>query len=110
MGGALGAVQFCRSVPARHARWSEYKGARDSHAAQRGELLHVSSASSHLHLDAEPLVSEYRERADFLPGVRVSADYRNRGMALPESLHRSFATACGSSRSAWSVDAQGLSD
>ena len=89
---------------------SESKGARDSHGVQRGELLHVPAASPHLSLDAEPLVSEYRERADSLPGVRVSADYRNRVMGLPESLHRFFATACGSGRSAWSVDAQGLSD
>ena len=110
MGGALGVVQFCRSLRARHAAWAESKITRDSHAAQRGELLHVPAASSHLHLDAEPLVSEYRERADFLPGVGVSADYWDRGMALPESLHRFFATACGAGRSAGSVDAQSLSD
>src|SRR5271154_5843251 len=110
MGGALGVVRFCRNFPSRHARWSEYKGARDSHAVQRGELLHVPSAPPYLSLDAALLVSEYRERADSLPGVRVSADYRNRGMALPKSLHRFFATACRAGRSAWSVGAQSLSD
>jgi hypothetical protein len=37
--------------------------------------------------------SEYRARAGSLSVVRVSADNRDRGMALPESLHRFFATA-----------------
>jgi hypothetical protein len=38
------------------------------------------------------LVSEYRESASSLTVVRVSADHRGCGMALPESLHRTFAT------------------
>ena len=93
MGDALGAFRLYRSLCCRHARCSEPKIARASHAVQRGKLLHVPSASSPLSLDAGCLVSEYRERAGFLSVVRMSADYRDRGMALPESLHRIFAMA-----------------
>jgi len=93
MGGALGAFRLYRSLCCRYACWSESKTSRDSHAAQRGELLHVPSASSPLSVDSERLVSEYRESASSLSVVRVSADHRDRGMALPESLHRIFATA-----------------
>ena len=38
------------------------------------------------------LVSEYRESASSSSVVRVSADHRDCGMALPESLYRIFAT------------------
>ena len=93
MRGALGAFWLYHTLCCRHACWSESKTALDSHAAQRGELLHVPSASSPLSLDAERLVSEYRECASSLSVVRVSADRRDRGMALPESLHRIFAMA-----------------
>lgn len=88
MSGALGTFRFYRSLCCRYARWSESKTARDSHTAQRGELFHVPSASSPLSLDAERLVSDYRESAGSLSVVRVSADYRDRGVVLPESLHR----------------------
>jgi hypothetical protein len=90
---SLGAFRLYRSVCCRHAGWSESETARDTHAVQRGELLHVPSASSPLSLDAERLVSDYRESASSLSVVRLSADHRDRGMALPESLHRIFATA-----------------
>src|ERR1700735_1884056 len=93
MGGALGAVRLYRSLCSRHARWPESKIARDSHATQRSELLHVSAASPDLSLDADRLVSEYREGSDFLSVVCVSADHRNRRMAWPERLLRIFATA-----------------
>ena len=93
MGTALGAFRLDRSLCRRHARGSESKTVRDSHAAQRGELLHVPAASSPLSMDADGLGFEYRESAGSLPVVRVSADYRDRRMALPKSVRRILATA-----------------